>query len=298
MQRKNCDPLVLGPAFAILKQPTPKCFPALPSVRTWGRGVWGGLCSIGAGGLGCQMSGRWPGSGPTMGGLDRLATQALPKAHASVTQVSQKPHTSLTPHKPHTSPSQAPRKPQPSLTQASHKRHSRSGRCNTPPLITATPVRAPPPSHRIPCTATHPPPYACAAQNAAKWQCAGICHQYITQIQCTSVAMKSPPSCPPPSPWGTVSWPMNSKKSIANHRRRRLFFVGCTRIQVTVVWCSSPPGGGGEPSSLGGGGGGHKNSHSEPPPPHLKSAPPPKRACGGATACHPQRCAWDLVGAR
>ena len=44
---------------------------------------------------------------------------------------------------------------------------------------------------------------------------------------------------------GTVTWPMNNRKSIGNHRRRRTTLVVNTRIQVTVVWCPSPLGVGG-----------------------------------------------------
>ena len=78
------------------------------------------------------------------------------------------------------------------------------------------------------------------------------------------------PPCPPPPPpleGGTITWPMNNKKSTGNHRgqrRRRKIFVGYTRIQVTVVWCPSPPppptGSGGNrhlvtvPPGVGGGG--------------------------------------------
>ena len=49
-----------------------------------------------------------------------------------------------------------------------------------------------------------------------------------------------PPPCPSP-PGGGVAWPMNNKKSMGNHRRRRNVSVGYTRIQMTVVWCPSPP---------------------------------------------------------
>ena len=74
-----------------------------------------------------------------------------------------------------------------------------------------------------------------------------------------------PPPCP--RPLSTVTWPMNNKKSIGNHRgqrRRRKKIVGYTRIQVTVVWCPPPPpppGGGDVEPSFGdsppwGGGGG------------------------------------------
>ena len=62
---------------------------------------------------------------------------------------------------------------------------------------------------------------------------------------------------PPPGVGGTVIWPMNNKKSIGNHRRRRhrnKILVGYTRIQVTVVWCPPPPSRVGGASSLGGGG--------------------------------------------
>ena len=31
VQRKNCDPFVFGPAFAIERVPGPKCLPALPA---------------------------------------------------------------------------------------------------------------------------------------------------------------------------------------------------------------------------------------------------------------------------
>ena len=55
-----------------------------------------------------------------------------------------------------------------------------------------------------------------------------------------------PPPCPahPPCPLG-VTWPVNNKKSIGNHRRRPKILVGYARIPVSVVWCPSPLGGGG-----------------------------------------------------
>ena len=53
--------------------------------------------------------------------------------------------------------------------------------------------------------------------------------------------------CPPPPGGVTVTWPMNNKKSMGNHRRRRKILVGYTRVQVTVVWwrgTAIPRGGG------------------------------------------------------
>ena len=78
---------------------------------------------------------------------------------------------------------------------------------------------------------------------------------------CTLHPPLSRPPCPSPSAGGGgITWPMNNKKSIGNHRRRmhrRKILVGYTRIQVTVVWCASPPGvgrtvipGGGSTSSI------------------------------------------------
>ena len=49
-----------------------------------------------------------------------------------------------------------------------------------------------------------------------------------------------------PNHCGTVTWPMDNKKSIGNHRRRRkIILIRYPRIQVSVVWCPSPRGWGG-----------------------------------------------------
>ena len=82
------------------------------------------------------------------------------------------------------------------------------------PLHTPQALTPPPPTHSPPRLLPPPPPL-----------------------------VQPPP--PPPGGRGGVTWPMNNKKSIRNHRRqrrRRKILVGCTRIQVTVLWCLSPPG--------------------------------------------------------
>ena len=50
----------------------------------------------------------------------------------------------------------------------------------------------------------------------------------VEHVQLSSGEIPSPPVSTPPSPvstppprGGTVTWPMNNKKSIGNHRRRR-----------------------------------------------------------------------------